>query len=65
MSQVLQVLDIFEICIARFPNFSVRQKWPALVSSNQKSMMVIATIYVEIIYNSYLIVNSRRRLNVS
>ena len=65
MSQVLQVLDIFEICIARFSNFSVRQKWPALVSSNQKSMMVIATIYVEIIYNSYLIVNSRRRLNVS
>ena len=57
MSQVLQVLDIFEIWIFQIFEFSGSQKWPALAAS----MTMMETIYIVIIYNFYLIVNSRRR----
>ena len=61
MYQVLQVLEIFEICISVFSNFGGRQNFPVLVERNQRSMTAMTTIYVEIIDNFYIIVYTIKR----
>ena len=65
MSMVLQVLEIIEIYIFQIFGFSGFQKLPSLTEIKQQSLMVMGSIYVDIIDNFYLIVHERIKLAVS
>ena len=58
-------LSFLKYGFAQFSNSAGHQKRPALSASNQWSMMVMETIYVEIIDKLFLKVHVRRRLYVS